>query len=75
MQIKTLTTQEIETLQVDAALRLIGEYSTQLTVINQKISQAIMALGKAKIKLDCLKNDKDTLIEMVRALKVIIERA
>jgi len=73
--IKTLTPQEIETLQVDAALRLIGNYSTQLTKINQAISQATIKVGRARIELDCLKNDKSTLIELTRALKIICERA
>ena len=73
--IKTLTSQEIETLQVDAALRLIGNYSKQLVQVNQAISQTTIKLGKARIELDCLKNDKSTLIGLIRAMKVIAERA
>lgn len=74
MEIKKLTSEEIQTLQNDAALRLIGEYSNLLADVNQSISQAIIKLGNAKIELDCLKNDKQTLVEMIRALKVIAER-
>lgn len=72
MEIKTLTHEEIQTLQVDAALRLIGEYTTQLVSLSNEIGQAIMELGKAKYKLDGLKNDKQTLVEMMRSLKVIV---
>jgi uncharacterized protein YhaN len=72
---KTLTPEEIQTLQVDAALRLIGEYTVHLSRLNIQIGQAIMNLGNAKMQLDQLKNDKQTLIEMLRSLKVICERA
>jgi hypothetical protein len=75
MQIKTLTPEEIQTLQVDSALRLIGEYTVILSNLNQEIGQAIIDVGQAQIKLQQLKNDKQTLIEMLRSLKVICERA
>lgn len=74
-EIKTLTTEEIETLQVDSALRLIGEYSTHLNTIRKQISEATIELGRAKMKLDILKNDKQTIVEMIRALKTIADRA
>ncbi len=75
MIIKTLSNEEIETLQVDSALRLIGEYSKQLVEVNQAISQSSIRLGQAKIELDSLKNDKLTLIELLRSMKVIAQRA
>ena len=74
-EFKTLTPEEIQTLQVDAALRLIGENTVHLSRLNIQIGQAISELGNAKVKLDQLKNDKSTLIELQRALKVICERA
>jgi hypothetical protein len=75
MEFKTLTPIEIETLQVDAALRLIGEYTVILSNLGQEIGQAIIEKGQAEIKLQGLRNDKQTLIEMLRSLKVICERA
>lgn len=75
MEIKTLTSEEIQTLQVDAALRLIGEYSTHLYSINKSIRDAIVQVGHAKIELDSLRNDKQTLIEMIRALKVVVQNS
>lgn len=75
MEIKTLTPEEIQTLQVDQALRLIGEYTVILSRLNREIGEAIIQLGQAKTKLDQFKNDKSTLVELLRSLKVICERA
>lgn len=71
IEFATLTPEEIETLQVDSALRLIGTYTTTLTELNKQIRQATIELGTARTKLDFLKNDKATVVEMLRALKVI----
>jgi len=75
MDFKTLTPQEIQTLQVDAALRLVGEYSSQLPLINTQISEAIVQKYQAESNLQKLKNNKKTMIEMLRALKVIVNNA
>ena len=75
MDFKTLTPEEIQTLQVDAALRLIGEYTVLLSRLNKEIGEAICEKGQAEIKLQGLRNDKQTLVEMLRSLKVICERA
>ncbi len=75
MKIETLTDNEIETLQVDAALRLIGKYGKQLNHVNHLLSNAIMQLGNARLMVDRIKNDKQLLIESIRALKIIVERA
>lgn len=75
MEFKTLTPTEIETLQVDATLRLIGEYTVLLPKINNDIGQALSELGQAKIKLDQARNDKQTVIEMLRGLKVMADKA
>ena len=73
--IPTLTTEQIQTLQVDATLRLLGEYSRYIVQLNQEICEAIVEAGQAKIKLDCLKNQKSTLLNTIRALKVVAEKA
>ena len=82
MEFKTLTPEEIETLQVDQALRLVGEYTVVLSKSNREISEAIKGLGQAKNSvndassvLQQARNDKQTIVEMLRALKVICERA
>lgn len=71
MKIEKLTKEEIQTLQVDAALRLLGTYTNQLADLNGEIGQAIIERGKADIKLQQLRNDKNTIVEMCRNLKVI----
>jgi len=71
--IPTLTPEEIQTLQVDAALRIIAQNGTLLVQINQEISQAIVAKCKADSHLQQLKNDKTTVVELNRSLKVMVE--
>jgi hypothetical protein len=75
VEFKTLSPEEIQTLEVDAALRLIGEYTVLLSRMGRQIGEAIIEKGKAEVDLSILRNDKQTLIEMLRGLKVICERA
>jgi len=74
IEIPHLTEEEINTLQVDAALRLIGQNTVLLVRLNRQIGQAMIAFGQAKIHLDKLREEKRTLIELQRSLKVIAER-
>ncbi|MDD3947405.1 MAG: hypothetical protein PHI19_06160 [Clostridia bacterium] len=71
IEFPVLTPEQINTLQVDAAIRLIGEYTVILTRINKQVRDQMLQFGQAKMKLDELKNDKQTLIELMRAVKVI----
>lgn len=75
IEIPSLTTEEIETLQVDACLRLIGSNTVLLCRLNRQIGQAMCEKGQADLKLSKLKEDKKTVIELQRSLKVIAERA
>ena len=75
MKIQKLTKEEVQTLQVDAALRLLGTYTNQLADLNNNIGGAIIERGKADIKLQQYRNDKSTIIEMCRNLKVITQNA
>ena len=72
MKIQKLTKEEIETLQVDAVLRLLGGFTNQLIDLNAEISQAIIARGRVDIKLQQLKNDKQSLVEICRNIKVMV---
>ena len=72
MDIPKLTKEEIQTLQVDAALRLMGELTTTLTELNADLGFAISELGNARVKVEKLKADKQTCVEILRALKVIV---
>ncbi len=75
LKIPTLSHEQIQSLQTDAALRLIGSHTVLLTKLNTEIGQAILAKGKADITLQRLKNDKSTIIENMRALKVMVANA
>ena len=73
--IKNLTHEQIETLQTDAALRLLGGHTVILNKLGSQIGQAILAKGKADITLQQLVNQKKTLVEIMRALKVVVSNA
>jgi hypothetical protein len=72
-KIPKLTRNEIETLQVDAAMRTMGNLSNSLVEINQELGLAISDLGQARVKVEKLKADKQTVVELMRALKVLVQ--
>jgi len=72
-KIPVLTREEIQTLQADAAMRVMGELTLAITEINQEFGFAISALGNARVKVEKLKADKQTVIELMRALKVLVQ--
>lgn len=72
MDIPKLTKEEIQSLQIDAALRLIGELTSTLVDLNADLGFAISELGNARVKVEKLKADKSTVTELLRALKVIV---
>ena len=73
MDIKKLTIDEIQSLQVDAAMRIIAENSNLLVEINNEMFTALTELGQARIKVEVLKENKSTIIEQIRALKTIVQ--
>ena len=73
MEIQKLTIEEIQTLQVDAAMRLIATNSNLLVELNNEMFTALNELGQARIKVEVLKEKKSTIIEQNRALKVVIQ--
>ena len=73
MEIPKLTIEEIQTLQVDAAMRLIATNSNLLVELNNEMFTALNELGQARIKVEVLKEKKSTIIEQNRALKVVIQ--
>ena len=75
MDIKILTPEEIQTLQVDAALRLLGENANALVKLNNEIGQVLLEKGNLEIRFQQLKHTKQTIIEMNRCLKAISQGA
>jgi len=73
MEIQKLTIEEIQTLQVDAAMRIIAANSNLLVELNSEMFTALNELGTARIKVEVLKEKKSTIIEQNRALKSVIE--
>lgn len=71
-KIPKLTNEEIQTLQVDAALRMVGKLTNVLVEINKELGMAISELGQSRVKVEKLKADKQTVIELQRALKVMV---
>ena len=72
-KIPKLTNKEIETLQVDAAIRMIGKLANTLVDINRELRFAISDLGQARVKVEQLRADKSTVIELMRAIKVMVQ--
>ncbi len=72
IKIKQLKPEEIRDLDVAAAQRVIAENSLILNEINNRLFTATRKLGEARIEVDQLKNDKSTIIEIMRALKSVI---
>jgi len=74
-RIRPLSEEEIQTLQVDAVLRLLGEIDRALTGLNFEIAEALNNYLTAKIELEKLKAEKEILIERARVLKTICQNA
>ena len=73
--IKPLTPEEANTIQVDAALRKMGELDEALYELNLEIAQAEEKYFEAKRNLEILKQTKQIIIERARNLKAIVQNA
>ncbi|MCD6478253.1 MAG: hypothetical protein J7K87_04585, partial [Candidatus Aenigmarchaeota archaeon] len=67
--VKPLTPEEANTIQVDAALRKMGELDEALYELNLEIAQAEEEYFKAKRNLEILKQTKQIIVERMRNLK------
>jgi len=73
MEIQKLTPEEIQTLQVEAAQRILALNVNILAEANNELFLALRELGEARIKVEQIKNKKSTVIEQNRALKAVIQ--
>lgn len=73
--VEALTSEEIQTLQVDKALRIMGMIDQALTELNKAMYEANAEYYEAKRKLDDLKNTKSLLVERARNLKEIVKNS
>ena len=73
MEIQKLTPEEIQTLQVEAAQRILALNVNLLAELNNELFLALRELGEARIKVEQIKNKKSTVIEQNRALKSVIQ--
>ena len=72
MEIKKLTPEEIQELNVHAAQRILAENSNLLVDIGNALFVASRELGEAQIKMAQLKHYKDVIVEQNRAIKSVI---
>ena len=72
MEIKKLTPEEIQELNVHAAQRILAENSNLLVDIGNALFVASRELGEAQIKVAQLKYYKDVIVEQNRAIKSVI---
>ncbi len=71
--IQKLTTQEIQELKYDAAMRIIEQNTNTLMDIENELFNEIGELGKHRIAVEQLKSLKSTIIEQNRGLKAVIQ--
>ena len=74
-QIKTLSTEEINSLQVDSALRLLGSHQQLLVDLTNELSAALQDKIKADCKISDLKQIKFTITHNMRALECMVKNA
>lgn len=72
MKIQKLTSQEIQELNVHAAQQRMLENNNLLIDLEGEIFDWTGKLGEARIELDRRKSMKSTIVEMQRALKVVV---
>ena len=72
MELQKLTSEEIQTLQLEAAQRILAGNANILVEINIELINAIDRLGKARVELEKWKSTKSVVIEQNRCLKSVI---
>lgn len=72
IDIPKLTPQEIAELDVYACQEELANITSLLANLNGEMFTASQELGKARVKMEQLKNAKSTLIEIARCLKAVI---
>jgi hypothetical protein len=75
LDVETLTPEQVQTLQVDQALRIMAQIDVALTELNRAMYEANAEYYEAKRKLDDLKNTKSLLVERARNLKEIVKNS
>lgn len=73
MKIPKLTPQEIQELDIAAAQRKLAEITLLLAKLDGEMFESVQVLGNARVKVEQQKNSKNTLIEIARALKSVIQ--
>lgn len=73
MEVQKLTPEEIQTLQVEAAQRILANNVNLLAENNNEMFIALGELGEARIKVEQLKNKKSIIIEQNRALRTVVQ--
>lgn len=75
MEIKSLTTEEIQSLQYDAAARLLLEHSNLMITIVRELQIANKARLEAQIKVEECKNNLRVLKQNMTAFQTICRTA
>lgn len=73
--VASLTPEEIQSLQADQALRIMGRIDVALAELNKEMFTATAEYFDSKKKLKNLEFIKDNLVERARNLKAIVKNA
>lgn len=75
IKVEALTTEQIQTMQVDEMLRTLGLIERAVTQANCEIITATEQYYEAKRNLENIKNIKNSLVERARIIKTIVSNA
>lgn len=75
IKVPQLTDEEVQTLQVDAILRILGLITQRMSELRAELISANNRYYEAKRDLENLKNELKNLVELSRTYKVIAQSA
>lgn len=75
IKVPQLTDEEVQTLQVDAVLRILGLITRRMTELNAEIISATNRYYQAKMDLEILKSELKTLNDTGRHYGTIVRGA
>ena len=73
VKIPQLTAQQIAELDVYAAQKQLAKITVLLAKLDSEMFEAVQVLGNARVKVEQLKNTKNSLVEISRALKAVVQ--
>ena len=74
-EIQPLSNQEVQELDVSAALRKIGDLDRALYEVQPALKQALIKLSESRLQYEIAKAQKDLIVERARNLKTFVKHS